>query len=100
MSKYRNVKVGQYASKREAKRALELQLLERSGKISALREQVRYEIIPKCGKERAAHYVADFVYMDEAWNLHVEDVKGVKTPAYILKRKLMLHVHGIEIEEV
>lgn len=100
MSKYRNVKVGQYASKREAKRALELQLMERAGQITALREQVRYEIIPKCGKERAAHYVADFVYLDGDGNLHAEDAKGVRTPTYVLKRKLMLHVHGIEIEEV
>ena len=30
----------------------------------------------------------------------VEDVKGKLTPVYIIKRKLMLHVHGIKIREI
>jgi hypothetical protein len=36
----------------------------------------------------------------ENGNLVVEDVKGVKTKECIIKRKLMLKVHGIRIREV
>ena len=45
-------------------------------------------------------YIADFRYVDHEGNVVVEDTKGVKTPVYILKRKLMLRVHGIRVREV
>lgn len=49
--------------------------------------------------ERPVYYYADFVYkMDR--QLVVEDVKGYKTPEYVIKRKLMLSVYGIQIHEV
>ena len=97
--KYQNIKTNGYASRREAKRATELAMLQRAGHISELREQVRYQIIPKQDGERPAYYVADFVFMEDG-QLVVEDVKGMKTTAYILKRKLMKLVHGITIKEV
>lgn len=51
--------------------------------------------------QRACFYVADFVYVDNATGeTVVEDVKGVRTKDYIIKRKLMLWVHGIRIKEV
>lgn len=53
--------------------------------------------------ERAVTYAADFVYRDAAGTLVVEDVKSDYTrheKDYIIKRKLMLHVHGIRIKEV
>jgi len=49
--------------------------------------------------ERKVSYVADFVYA-RGNELVVEDVKGVRTQEYIIKRKLMLHIHGIRIKEV
>lgn len=49
--------------------------------------------------ERAFCICADFVYFDEQGQLVVEDVKGMKTREYILKRKLMLWVYGIKIKE-
>ena len=97
--KYRNVKTGGYDSKKEAKRGTELKLLEKSGLITDLREQVKYQVIPKQDGERAAHYIADFAYMTNG-NLVVEDVKGFKTADYVLKRKLMLYVHGIKVVEI
>ena len=97
--KYRNVKTGGYDSKKEAKRGAELKLLEKSGLITDLKEQVKYQVIPKQDGERAAHYIADFAYMENG-NLVVEDVKGFKTADYILKRKLMRYVHGIAIIEI
>ena len=66
-------------------------------------ERVSYEIrLNENGEliERACTYIADFVYFDEKGNLVVEDTKGMRTDTYIIKRKLMLHVHGIRIHEV
>lgn len=93
-----------FDSRKEAQRYAELKLLERSGAIHNLQRQVRYELIPaqkKDGKtiERACHYIADFVYEDNGKTV-VEDVKGYRTKEYVLKRKLMLQVHGIEVREV
>jgi hypothetical protein len=106
-TKYGAVKAGGYASKAEARRAAELKLLERAGKIENLGEQVIYEVIPEqrdtSGKllERASHYIADFVYRDTETGLEVaEDVKGMKTREYILKRKLMLLRWGVRVREV
>lgn len=109
-TKYGNKRVGAHASKKEHNRAAQLHLMERAGLVSDLREQVPYELIPAQyeevqGKrklvERACSYVADFVYTDNATGLQVvEDTKGFRTPEYIIKRKLMLHVHGIRIREV
>lgn len=44
-------------------------------------------------------YIADFVY-DQGGVTIVEDAKGMRTPDYIIKRKLMLYVHGVRIKEV
>lgn len=106
-SKYGAVKTNGYASKKEAKRAGELRLLEKARRIECLRFQVPYELIPSQridGKvvERACSYVADFVYIVNAPERYqvVEDAKGFRTPDYIIKRKLMLHVHGIRVREV
>ena len=93
-----------YDSQKEAKRAMELKLLERAGEIKNLRRQVAFELIPNQyidGKlvERKCSYVADFVY-EENGKTVVEDVKGIRTDVYKLKRKLLLKVHGIRIKEV
>lgn len=108
MKKYRNtpvyVKGKRIDSKAEARRLGELKLLERAGLIQDLKTQVRFELIPSQridGKvaERAVNYIADFVYIKDGQRV-VEDVKGYKTPDYIIKRKLMLFVHGIKIQEI
>ena len=79
-------------SKKEATRCNELMLLEKSGKIKNLRQQVRFELIPSMKyedmpNERACVYIADFVYLKDDI-MFVEDTKGFKTPEYIIKRKL------------
>lgn len=89
-----------YDSSLEAKRAIELQWLLKLGEITELQRQVKYLLIPKQDGERAAIYKADFVYRDKDGRLVVEDTKGCKTQAYILKRKLMLWVHSIKVREV
>lgn len=88
-----------FDSAKEARRYMELKLLERAGEISNLQRQVKYDLIPKRGKERSVTYIADFVYQENG-NTVVEDVKGVRTNEYILKRKLMNWVHDIQIKEI
>ena len=104
-----------YDSVKEYRRFCELSLLLRAGAITELRRQVEYELIPaqrepdtvgvrggvKKGKviEHAVKYVADFVYKENGKEI-VEDTKGFKTKDYIIKRKLMLWVHGIRIKEI
>ena len=108
MNKYRNRKLtvdGEvFDSRKEYNRYRELVLLERAGQISDLKRQVAYELIPSQkvgGKvvERACSYIADFVYTENGETV-VEDTKGYRTADYIIKRKLMLWVHGIRIREV
>lgn len=107
-SKYHNKKVTldgiTFDSRKEAKRYQELRLLERAGAISDLQRQVAFILIPSQkvdGKvvERPVKYLADFVYTEDG-EMVVEDTKGFKTADYIIKRKLMLYVHGVQIREV
>lgn len=100
-NKYHAKRVGTHASQKEHNRAAELKLWERAGVISNLREQVPFVLIPPQDGERACKYIADFVYTDnETGQTVVEDTKGVRTKEYIIKRKLMLYLHGIRIKEV
>lgn len=101
--KYGNVKTGGCDSKKEAKRKAELQLLEKAGVISDLKCQVTYELLPRQeykGKfaEHPVKYIADFVYTENGETV-VEDVKGMKTDVYRLKKKLMLWRYGIKVKE-
>lgn len=129
MNKYNARKItapdGQiFDSTKEHRRYCELQILERAGRITNLRRQVTYELIPvqraectdvyKAGPqkglpkpgaviEHATRYVADFVYCDQFGNTVVEDTKGYRQGAaydlFVIKRKLMLYVHGIRVKE-
>ena len=103
MNKYRARKVkapdGQvFDSVKEYHRWGMLKLLERAGRISDLKRQVSFELIPKQQGERACSYVADFTYMEDG-KLVVEDCKGFRTDTYRLKKKMMLWIHGIRIKE-
>ena len=96
-----------FDSRMEARRWRELMLLQRAGEISELERQVKYTLIPaqknEAGSviERAAVYIADFVYVDKrTGETVVEDVKGARTKEYIIKRKLMLYRYGIRVREV
>jgi hypothetical protein len=108
-----------FDSKKEARRYRELALLEKAGQIENLRCQVKFQLLPsyveiyprysdKTGKrltdgkktiEKECSYIADFVYTENGKQV-VEDTKGVRTPEYVIKRKLMLWVHNIKIKEV
>jgi hypothetical protein len=109
MSKYGNRKIKvdgiTFDSIREANRYQELKLAERAGAIKCLSRQVTYKLIPaaktRTGKTvQGISYVADFVYLDDQGREVVEDVKGFRTDVYKIKKKLMLWLYGIEIQEV
>ena len=105
-----------FDSKREYNHWLELQEAQKRGEISDLRRQVKFTLIPiqraahtitKTGLERPGRvlerecsYIADFVYYAKDGEKIVEDSKGFRTKDYIIKRKLMLHVYGLQIREV
>ena len=118
-NKYRAKKVEidgeKFDSQKEARRWTQLKLLERAGEISDLRRQVKFVLIPaqrepdRVGKrggrikgkllEREVAYIADFVYIENG-EMIVEDTKGFRTKEYVIKRKLLLWVHGLRIKEV
>jgi Protein of unknown function (DUF1064) len=80
----------------EANRWLALRTLETNGVIQNLKRQVRHRI--EANGVRICTYVSDFEY-DEAGQHVVEDFKGFRTPAYQIKAKLMLALHGVTIRE-
>ena len=121
-SKYNNKRVKvcgkDFDSKHEAERYLLLLSMQREGRISDLRLQVPFELIPtqrepdiigprggvKPGRciEKACVYYADFVYKDKDGNTVVEDAKSpaTRTETYKIKKKLMLYLNKIKIKEV
>lgn len=98
-SKFRNVITEvegiKFASKREAKRWVDLQLMERAGLITELKRQVRFEL-NEGGTFKYA-YFADFTYLVNGKYI-VEDSKGTLTREFKKKQKLMLKIHGITIK--
>ena len=101
-SKYHAVKTVlddiKFDSKKEAKRYIQLKQMERAGLIEKLRLQVPFVLIDKSSYGSEIKYVADFVYIENGIEI-VEDVKGVKTPVYRLKKRLMAERYGIKIKE-
>ena len=97
VSKYHNKKTTidgiTFDSKREAERYCELKLLQRSGEISDLTLQpdfILFESFKKFGKTyRQIKYIADFMYwVKKSEKFVIEDVKGIETEAFKIKRKL------------
>ena len=97
-----------FDSAKEARVYNDLLVRLKAGEITDLRLQVPYELIGRqklsTGKtERAVYYIADFVY-EEDGVIKVVDVKGYRKgtayAVFVIKRKLMKWVHGIEVTEV
>jgi hypothetical protein len=107
VGKYHNKKVTvnglDFGSLKEAMHYTELVLRQKRGEIKNLQTQVKFELIPKQGKERACCYIADFVYEDKDGHKIVEDVKGSKqmiTDVFKIKKKLMKKVYNIDVKTV
>ena len=89
----------EFDSKAEAKRYSELRLLERAGQIKNLERQPRYDL--EVNGVKIGFYKADFRYWDQASSQQiVEDVKGMRTPVFAIKAKLMKALHRVEIVEI
>jgi hypothetical protein len=88
----------QFDSRREAARYRELKLLLAAGEIADLIIHPRYPLVVNdydCG-----YYEADFAYtVLPGGERIVEDVKGVRTALYRLKKKLVYAIHQITILE-
>ena len=100
-SKYGNVRTTyagrEYASKREAQRAQELDLMEKAGEIAGWIPQWPFRLAG------GIRYIADFLVLlpDGTWR--AEDVKSEATRkigTYRLKRKLYRERYGRDIQEV
>ena len=88
-----------FASQAEARRYGHLKMLERAGRIYDLELQPRFPLLVNAIK--VATYVADFRYRFPGVSVPVvEDVKGVQTPIYRLKKKMLLAQDNIIITEV
>lgn len=109
MSKYHARKVTidghTFDSIKEADRYCELKMQEKAGYIRDLELQPVYTLQEaftcRGRKERAITYRADFRYK-RGDDVVVEDVKGMKTDVYKIKRKMFLKRYGKELifEEV
>ena len=102
-NKYKNIKTVvdgiTFDSKKEAARYQELKLMERAGTILGLQLQPKFPIF--INGKKVFEYRADFQYYDSDETTRiVEDVKGVKTDVYKLKKKCVEASYGIEITEV
>jgi Protein of unknown function (DUF1064) len=104
-SKYRAIPVTvdgvRFASKAEARRYGELKLLQKAGKIRKLECHPAFPYHDDKG-EVAFTYYADFAYFEGEipGRRTVEDVKGIKTPVYKLKKRLIEPRYSIKIMEV
>jgi len=104
-SKYRNVRVvvdGQtFDSKKEGAHYLALKARAAAGEITDLQRQVRFQLCcPTLHGVSAvvAEYVADFTYREQGRRV-VVDVKGHKTPGYLLKKRWLFLQDDLEITE-
>ena len=101
--KYRNVPTTvdgvRLDSKREAQRYLELKMLLRTKKISALEVHPRFSCVVR--GLHVCDVILDFSYWDvERGQQVIEDVKGHDTVLSRLKRKLVHACHGINVEVI
>jgi len=90
-SKYHNVRKEvdgiRFDSTKEARRYIELKVMQQVGEISGLGLQPEFILQPSQNGIRAIKYRADFDYMVNGRRV-VEDVKGLRTAAYRIKAKM------------
>jgi hypothetical protein len=84
----------------EAARYCQLKMLERSLEICNLELQPVYRI-PGKSRKCVMKYVGDFYYYDKQTMKYIlEDVKGMLTPVYKLKKKMVEDYFGVTITEI
>lgn len=106
MSKYRAkpqvIDDHRFASKAEAARYSQLKVLAAAGKIIGLKLQPKFPIV--INGVKVCTYIADFEYSEPLptgeLERVIEDVKGMLTPIYRLKKKLFETLYGLRIREI
>jgi hypothetical protein len=83
-----------FASKAEAKRYIELKVLQQTGEIIFFLRQVPFHLAG------GVKYICDFMIFWGDGSVTIEDVKGMKTPLYITKKKMVESTYPVEIIEV
>ena len=83
-----------FASRKEARRYKELRLLEKSGELLFFLRQVPFHLPAN------VKYVCDFLCFWQDDTVTVEDVKGIKMPMYVLKKKQVEAIYPVKIMEV
>lgn len=108
-NKYKNKKVIyngiKFDSIKEKNRYMQLLYLEKAGLIKDIKLQYEFELQPAFTlnkkKIRKITYIADFYYYDNNLNDYVvEDVKGIRTDVYKLKKKMFEYKYQKEIIEI
>lgn len=84
-----------FASRAEARHYRVLRWREQAGEITALELQPRYPLV--VNGLLVATYVGDMRYRERDGSLVVCDVKGVATPVFRLKSKLMKAIYDIDV---
>jgi uncharacterized protein YegP (UPF0339 family) len=91
-----------YDSKAEASFAAKLDIARKAeaaiDRVESIERQCVYAI--EVNGKHIAKYIADFRVTYANGEVKVYDVKGVATPVYRLKKKLVEAIHGITIIEV
>ena len=99
-NKYHNRKIKGFDSAKEWRRNQELETLQRAGEISELNRQVPFVLMPSYTiadettrqsyrTVREIRYIADFTYRLKDGTRIIEDVKGMQTEVFKIKRKLL-----------
>ena len=88
-----------FASKKEAQRYAELKILAKAREINGLELQPALPVQAPNGT-LIFTYKADFSYWTKDGRRVIEDVKGVRTPVYQLKKKVIEALYGFEIKEI
>lgn len=110
MSKYKSRQTildgHKFDSAAEARYYSHLKLLQRAGKIREFILQPRYVLLdgyrhPQTGKKiQGVTYKADFLVTLLDGTQEVIDVKGVRTEAFKIKKKMFEQKYGISLKEI
>ena len=93
-----------FASKKEACRYRELKQLRAAGAVRWFIRQPSFDLVVgdrpgSSDRERPTVYRADYLIVMADGSIVVEDVKGVKTDVYRIKKRLVEALYPIEIVE-
>ena len=89
-----------FDSRKEAGRYFVLKRMQNAGEITGLERQPRFPI--EVNGVKITRYTADFAYTDANGDRVVEDVKSsaTKTRPYVMRKKLVKALYGIDVKEV